>query len=53
MPKPDLKYDEFLAIKSEFSNYSFERNLKGPSILVMSHIALYTIGRILRMAKKL
>ena len=53
LPKADLKYDEYLAIKNEFSAYQFEKNLKGPEVLIISHFILVMLGKVLRRAKKL
>lgn len=53
IPKSPLRYDEYMAIRSEFASYQFpERN--GFAVqLVSAHIAIWMVGKLLRMAKKL
>lgn len=34
VPKSDLHFDEYLAIKNDFAPYSFQKNFKGPATLV-------------------
>ena len=53
VPKADLRYDEYMAIKNEFSPYSFKASLKSASVVAISHFALIGAGRILRKLKRL
>ena len=53
LPKADLRYDEYMAIKNEFSAYNFKKNFKGIEVVVVSHFCLFMLSRVLRRAKKL
>ena len=53
IPKADLRYNEYLAIKNEFTASELERDFKGTSLLVSSHLVLMIIAKGLRRAKML
>lgn len=53
LPKADLKYDEYVAIKNDFTPYQFEKNFKTLNVLAVSHFCLFMISRVLRRSKKL
>lgn len=53
VPKSPLRYDEFLAIRTEFAPYQFPFQNQVGATFVMAHLSIWMIGRLLRMAKKL
>ena len=53
LPKSPLRYDELQAIKSEFSSYQFPYQNQTLPTLLMSHLSIWTLGKVLRMARKL
>jgi hypothetical protein len=54
IPKPDLRYDEYLAIKNEFSASQLEReDFRAVECVGYAHIILYMLGKVLRRAKML
>ena len=53
LPKADLRYDEYMAIKHEYSAYNFKKNFKGIEVVCVSHFCLFMLARVLRKAKKL
>ena len=53
IPKADLKYNEFLAIKNEFTPYQLERDFKGTAMLLSSHFILMIFAKVLKRAKML
>lgn len=54
VPKPDLRFDEYLNIKSDFIAQDFKSKSDRVTWLVLySHIAILTLSRLLRKAKML
>lgn len=53
VPKANLTYDEFLAIKSTFKNQDFNWTSQTSQTVLFSHLALILIGKILLRMKKL
>ena len=53
IPKPDLGYDEFLAIKQEFVQHQFRQQSKELNTFFVAHIALLVVGRLIRKSKLL
>lgn len=53
IPKPDLKYEEYLAIKNEFAPYQMRTKGSDIQLFIVSHLVLTVLGKILRRAKKL
>jgi hypothetical protein len=53
VPKPDLRYDEYLKIKTDFSAQDYKGQSKLLNLAVYSHFAIFILGRLLRRAKML
>ena len=53
LPKSNLRYDEYLAIRNEFSAYNYRMSLKGLSVLFVSHFTILAFSKILRKLRRL
>jgi len=53
IPKADLRYDEFLHIKSTFNKMDFENSSRPFAMGIFAHFGIVLIGKMLRRTKML
>ena len=53
LPKSPLRYDEFLAIRAEFSPYQFVPSDSYARTFLFAHASIWMVGKLLRLARKL
>ena len=53
VPKPDLRFNEFLHIKAAFNQYDYEHSSRPFAMGVFAHFGIVLIGKILQRMKKL
>lgn len=53
VPKADLTYEEFMAIKSDYSSYEFSPTFKAFESIIWSQFGIWTLGKFLKVIKKI